>query len=509
MRHRSRAVLTIAAVMIFAMVAPAPAGATAGMPASAAEMAPAAATQAAEGAVPVYRFYSTTFRGHFYTIDPTERDKVVTEMARDWTYEGARFFAYTSQVPGTVPLYRFWSASLRGHFYTAEKSERDFVVATWPSTWTEEGVAYYVYPAGSPVANTNAVYRFWGPGVAHHFYTASTAERDVVRSRWPSEWSYESERFRVPAGPAATPAAAPTSPQDGDGRFTIATYPDTQQEVWGTRFADRSTWLVSQRSVLDLRFVAHTGDVVNWDTDEHEQYVNAKAGMAPIAAAGIPYQLSIGNHDTMATGVGGGARDSKRTREFQRTTTTFNQFWKPSDYSALAGTFEAGKVDNTFSTFAAEGADWLVLNLELWPRATVVDWAESVIASHPDHNVVLQTHSFLDAAGNIDGAGQSQTRWSYGDSSPQYVYDRLVGPYANVKVAMSGHTGQAVSKVVTTAAGNNVAYLLQAIHSNTGNPVRLSQVDVSGGTISTNVYSPADGATWDVNVLTGLNFILP
>jgi hypothetical protein len=286
--------------------------------------------------------------------------------------------------------------------------------------------------------------------------------------------------------------------------------PDTQNEVYvssNSRFLERSKWLVAQREALDLRFVAHTGDVVSWDTPEHDQYAKAEAALDPLEDAGIPYQLSIGNHDTFATGVGGSARDPGRTYEYQRTTTTFNQYWSPEDYSAVAGVFEAGKVDNTYSTFSAEGAQWLVLNLELWPRIPVVDWAEKVIATHPDHNVLIQTHSFLDSAGNIDGAGQSVTRWQYGDASPQYLYDRLVGPYANVKVVMSGHVGSALSKVVTTASGNRVAYLLQTLHSDTTNPVRLSKFDVDGGTISTRVYAPLDGSTWDTNTLTGLTFI--
>src|SRR3954447_2081082 len=220
-------------------------------------------------------------------------------------------------------------------------------------------------------------------------------------------------RFSEPPVPAPAPAPAPApvpappappAANEGDGTFTIATIPDTQPEVFSsadTRFVDRSKWLVAQKDALDLRFVAHTGDVVNWDTDAHDQYVIAEAALDPLEDAGIPYQLSIGNHDTLATGVGGSARDPLRTREYQRTTTTFNQFWSAADYSALGGVFEAGKVDNTYSTFSAEGADWLVLNLELWPRVSVVDWAEGVIAGHPGHNVIIQTHSFLNPAGDI------------------------------------------------------------------------------------------------------------
>ena len=465
---------------------------------------------AADSTVPVFRFYSPVFQSHFYTVDPVERDRILAQWPGQWSYEGYAYSAYTTQVVGTVPLFRFWSESFHGHFYTADPSERDRVRSTWPDTWAYEGVAYYVYPVNFTGPNTTPVYRFWGSAVHHHFYTASSTERDSVIRRYPDVYSYESERFRVPQGIAPTHSAPIVSPSDGDGSFTIATYPDTQQETGtraGSRFIDRTKWLVAQAGVLDLRFVAHTGDVVNWDTDAHEQYVIAETAMDPLEEAGIPYQLSIGNHDSLATGVGGSARDPGRTYEYQRTTTTFNQFWKAADYGAVTGAYEVGKVDNTLSTFSAEGSNWLVLNLELWPRASVVDWAENLIASHPSDNVMIQTHSFLNGAADIDGAGKSATRWQYGDSSPQYVYDRLVGPYSNVKIVTSGHVGTAASKVVTTARGNNVAYFLQCMHSNTNNPTRLSQINVGAGTIDTRVYAPEDGATLDVKTLSGLTFL--
>lgn len=309
-----------------------------------------------------------------------------------------------------------------------------------------------------------------------------------------------------------TSIAAASAPVDGDGDgvFGLATYPDTQQEVFpfrGTDFVDRSRWVVNNRRALDLRFVLHTGDVVNWDTPDHAQYQIARAAFRPLDDAGIPYALSIGNHDTQATGVGGSARDPGNTYALQRDTSVFNSYWKPTDYTALAGAFESGKVDNTYSLFHAEGATWLVMNLELWPRLSVITWAQGVISTHPTANVIIQTHSFLDGSALIDGAGRSAPRWEYGDASPQYIYDHLVAPYGNVKVVTSGHTGGAASRTVTTAEGNTVAFLLQTMHSNTDNPVRLSEINVDDGTIDTWVQAPSDGAIIDESLLAGLSFI--
>jgi hypothetical protein len=150
--------------------------------------------------VQVYRFWSDRFQSHFYTADPGERDAVVQRWSTDWTYEGPRYTALKSQSPGTIPLFRFWSEKYRSHFYTANPAERDIVVERWPQDWTYEGVAYYVYPESPARAGTIEVTRFWSPVTGHHFYTTSSAEREMISRLWPNFWQEEFERFRVPTG---------------------------------------------------------------------------------------------------------------------------------------------------------------------------------------------------------------------------------------------------------------------------------------------------------------------
>lgn len=158
-------------------------------------------------AVPVYRFWSPLYQGHFFTTDTNERDQIIRRWPGTWTYEGQRYTAFTTQVAGTIPLYRFWSSQYTGHFFTADTAERDAVMKKWPNTWKYEGVAYYVYPSDSRQPDTVAVARFWSNSAAHHFYTADAAERDGVLSKWWRVWTYEGDNFRVPA------AGIPTTPQ--------------------------------------------------------------------------------------------------------------------------------------------------------------------------------------------------------------------------------------------------------------------------------------------------------
>ena len=99
---------------------------------------------------PVYRFWSDTLGHHFYTISEVEKDFLIANYPPPtWAFEGKGFHAYVggSHAAGTLPVYRFWSDTLGGHFYTINKLERDFLIASYPPPiWEYEGEAFYAYP---------------------------------------------------------------------------------------------------------------------------------------------------------------------------------------------------------------------------------------------------------------------------------------------------------------------------------------------------------------------------
>ena len=310
---------------------------------------------------------------------------------------------------------------------------------------------------------------------------------------------------------------------DADGKFSLAIYPDTQTEVYAhnySLFVDRSEWIVSQRDALDIRGVLHIGDVVNWDDapvrevwspdDDHRQFVFAALGLQPLRDAGIPTSLSIGNHDTMATGGdnGGSARDTRYTYEYQRMTESFNYYLDDAELIPTWKAFEDEKVDNGYWTFEAAGVKWLALNIELWPHTAVTNWAKGVIEANPDRNVIIQSHNIFNGSCNIDGAGQDRERWQYGDNSPQRLWNQLVEPYTNVKIVTSGHTGNECANVFTTANGNKIIGTLQNnANGRDYNPVRILEINVNDGTAVTYHYATRDNSTKGHKELTGLTFI--
>ena len=281
-----------------------------------------------------------------------------------------------------------------------------------------------------------------------------------------------------------------------DTKFTIAVMPDTQKEVHPDRgknlFLHRAQWLADNEDALDLRYITHTGDVVDWDTPDHDEYEMAAEGVAVLEAAGIPFSFAIGNHDAMATDVGGSAVDGANTQADLRRTDTFNAYFGVDHVENLRGTFEEGKVDNAYSTFAAGGVDWLVMNLELWPRNKVVEWAAEVLDAHPYHNAIIVTHSFLNADGTI-----GQDNGGYGNTSPQYLFDRLVSRAPNVRFVLSGHTGTWAHSEQVGVAGNPVHIIQTAYHDETSNPTRLIEIDTAADSFTTSVYSPYTNTTKD------------
>ncbi|MDN5744521.1 MAG: metallophosphoesterase [Nocardioidaceae bacterium] len=284
-----------------------------------------------------------------------------------------------------------------------------------------------------------------------------------------------------------------------DPKFTIAVIPDTQLEVLKSsdrRFIERTQWLARHRRQLNLRFVSHVGDVVNWGWLDSRQYTIATRAMRVLDWSGIPYAMSVGNHDTRAVDVGGSAYANnpdcvKRFTKAEcngfslvRHSEEFNKAFPASRMRGLQGTLQKGKVDNSYSTFTAGGKDWLVLNLEMWPRYPVLTWARTVVADHPHHNVIVQTHSYLNPDATITTFDSS-----YNMISPRYLYDHLIRAYPNIKLVLSGHDGTTASRTDTGDEGNEIVSLLTAIHSTKTNPMRLIEMDTASGKLRTWIYS--------------------
>lgn len=101
---------------------------------------------------PVYRFFNQDTGVHLYTISEAEKTSIMKNLA-NFNFEGEAFYAYETQIEGTIPVYRFYDSTIGTHLYTTSSVEREFVKNNLPN-YTPEGIAYYAYEFQLPAEDS-------------------------------------------------------------------------------------------------------------------------------------------------------------------------------------------------------------------------------------------------------------------------------------------------------------------------------------------------------------------
>lgn len=307
------------------------------------------------------------------------------------------------------------------------------------------------------------------------------------------------KKFRTKAGLFALVVLMLFSCANPPKPFNLVLLPDTQVYSYSYPeiFRAQTEWIVQHAD--SIAFVLHQGDITDYNSEE--EWRNASAALS-LMDGKVPYTFVPGNHDL---GPQGSASD--------RNSELFNQYLPYVKYQRLphfGGAFEEGKMENTYHTFTAGGLGWLILSLEFGTREKVLRWASEVIAAHPRHKVIINTHDYMysdNTRMNME-SGHSWVPQHYGVGEDtgdeavhdgEMIWDKLVSQYPNVLMVFSGHvlhggTGQLVSK---GKHGNAVYQTLANYQSgvqgseNGGNGfLRIVTVDPTEKTIAVKTYSP-------------------
>lgn len=216
--------------------------------------------------------------------------------------------------------------------------------------------------------------------------------------------------------------------------FSLAVIADTQYlSLSYPHMYDAITeWIRDNASKENVRFVLHLGDITESNTVS--EWARASSSMSKLDGV-VPYALTLGNHDYPNIAQ-------------RRDSSLFNQYFPLSKYESLptfGGTFETDKLDNTYHFFSAGNEDYLVLALEFGPRDEVLEWASEVIEKHPDHKVIIITHTYVFRDGTRIGPGDESNPHHYGLASSSSVNDgeemwnKLVRRHKNIFMVLSGH----------------------------------------------------------------------
>ena len=274
--------------------------------------------------------------------------------------------------------------------------------------------------------------------------------------------------------------------------FTLVVMPDAQNYVVSDTAAElfnaQTQWIADQQSTLNTVFASQLGDVTENGTVAAE-WARASTAMGILDSAGIPYSITVGNHDGYASGYPTFLSTFGASR-YAGKTWYGGYLGDPSDGVDDFGQ-NRGNLDS-YELFSADGMDFIVLNLELdSPTAYhVADWADAVLAAHSNRRAIVITHAYLTTAG---ARASSPYFLGSGGTSAADLWQSVLSQHCNVFMVLSGHEPGESRLTSTNACGQPVHQLLQDYqnYSNGGDGwLRYYVFDPANNQIDAYTYSP-------------------
>ncbi|MHC4443849.1 MAG: metallophosphoesterase [Planctomycetota bacterium] len=276
--------------------------------------------------------------------------------------------------------------------------------------------------------------------------------------------------------------AAGSNGQQSD--FSIIVLPDTQNyscECGGgdaQTFYDMTDWIVDNTSTLNVKYVAHMGDVVQSGDDDITEWQNAEDAMElledPVTTGlpeGIPFGLAVGNHDQTPH------------RDPDGTTTYFNQFFGESRFSIRSyyGDNYGSNNDNHYDLFSgASGLHFIIIYMEYDknPPSAVLDWADNLLSTYSDRRGIVVVHNLLTSAGDFSNQGQD-------------TYDALKGN-DNLFLMLGGHHSAEVQRSDTYSGNTVYSFITDYQDRDNGGDgwLRILEFSPADDEINVKTYSP-------------------
>ena len=137
----------------------------------------------------VYRFRNLQNGYYLWSADESEKAYIIGNLSQTWKYEGPAYVVNT--VTNTSPLWRF--RNIRGGFYlySADPNEKNTIVATLASVWQLEGEAYKV----SRNSSGRPVWRFRNKQNGTYLLSADPNEKNTIVNTLSATWQLEGPAF--------------------------------------------------------------------------------------------------------------------------------------------------------------------------------------------------------------------------------------------------------------------------------------------------------------------------
>lgn len=204
-------------------------------------------------------------------------------------------------------------------------------------------------------------------------------------------------------------------PEDYD--FCFAWETDTQYyaEEWQHHFTNINNWIVNNKDERKIKYVIHTGDIVD-DVDMTYEWENADAAMGILDKAGMPYGVLGGNHDVAA-----GLADYENYYKYFGE----NRFASQPTYG---GTYQNNK--GHYDLISEGGQDFIIVYMSWNIYQGEIDWMNQVLSQYSDRKAILCFHTYTNV---------KQSNGTYLDYYGQLVNKYVVKKNPNVFAVLNGH----------------------------------------------------------------------
>ncbi len=267
--------------------------------------------------------------------------------------------------------------------------------------------------------------------------------------------------------PTPTPEPTPEIAQP----FSVAWFSDTQHiiESSAQTFSDMMRWIAGQREEKTIRFVVHTGDIVNGAASDW-QWKEAAKGFDLLGD--IPFLAIAGNHDVGTENVD---------------YSNFERYIASRYDEETRDLYQHGR--GGYGTVEVAENKYLFIGIGWGYRSSSLEWLNRIIASYGDYDVILCLHSYMNENGELTDGGDT-------------IFEQVIVPNPNVKMVLCGHRDTAaVKKTELDDTGDGVAdrtvwqllYDYQNVDSDERafGALRLLTIDPLENTIKVETYVPA------------------
>ena len=141
----------------------------------------------------VWRFRNLNNDYYLWTASPEEKANIEETLSATWVLEGEAYQIETSSPQNDSPLWRFVNIKGGYYLYTASSAERAEINTKYSDIWFEEGEAYKV----ASVPGGTEVWRFRNKQDGTYLFSASACERADINNRLSATWLEEGTAFYV------------------------------------------------------------------------------------------------------------------------------------------------------------------------------------------------------------------------------------------------------------------------------------------------------------------------